>query len=265
MILKKNILSQRNKINRNKINRDNCAGFTLIEMIIAMVILALVVTVLYLAFSTAGRIWSKQQLKGGHGEHEAALIRLLHDDLENLVPYSFSWEKGEGFFFALGSKTIFYATTSGYGARQRQSEGLYFACCYLKESEKEEGLALYLVKERGPKKFLVEALWDFMKNPDKNFAVNSEINDASLLVLDGLQEAEFVVVADPEKLNLPEGEIDTGALVEQGETRNFNRKNLPGNILFRYTNANAEKRNFLLALEPPPELPKKDDKKKKKK
>ncbi len=266
MTLKKNILPQRNKINRvysNKVN--NRAGFTLIEMIIAMTILALVVTVLYLAFSTAGRIWSKQQVKGGRGEHEAALIRLLHDDLQNLVPYSFSWEKGEGFFFALGPKTIFYATTSGYGARQRQPEGLYFACCYLKESEKEEGLALYLMKERGPKKILVEALWDFIQNPDQNFTVSSEISEASLLVLDGLHEAEFLIVADPEKLNLPEGEIASGALLEKGEIRKFNRKNLPGNILFRYENTNAEKRNFLLQLEPPPELPKKDDKNKKKK
>ncbi len=268
MISKKNILPQRAEINKNKTTPNkinNRAGFTLIEMIIAMTILALVVTVLYLAFSTAGRIWSKQQVKGGRGEHEAALIRLLHDDLQNLVPYSFSWEKGEGFFFALGPRTIFYATTSGYGARQRQPEGLYFACCYLKESEKEEGLALYLVKERGPKKFLVEALWDFIQSPDKSLALNSEISEASLLVLDGLKEAEFFVVADPEKLNLPEGEIASGALVEKGEIRNYSRKNLPGNILFRYENNSAGKRNFLLELEPPPELPKKDAKKKKKK
>ncbi len=264
MTLKKNILPRINKVKRSKIDRNNCAGFTLIEMIIAMVILALVVTVLYLAFSTAGRIWSKQQVKGGRGKHEAALIRLLHDDLQNLVPYSFSWEKGEGFFFALGPRTIFYATTSGYGARQRQAEGLYFACCYLKKSEEHEGLSLYLAKELGPKKFLVEALWDFMHNPDKNFSASSEISEASLLVLDGLSEAEFVMVADPEKLNLPEGEIESGALVESGETRNFNRKNLPGNILLRYENSDAEKRNFLLSLAPPPELPKKGDKKKKK-
>jgi len=263
MILKKNILFQSNKISIN--GRNSQAGFTLIEMIIAMTILALVVTVLYLAFSTAGRIWSKQQVKGGRGEHEAALIRLLHDDLHNLVPYSFSWEKGQGFFFALGPKTIFYATTSGYGARQRQPEGLYFACCYLKESTAQEGFALYLVKERGPKKFLVEALWEFIQNPDQGLALSSEISDASLLVLDGLKEAEFVIVADPEKLNLPEGEIASGALVEKGGTRNFNPKNLPGSILFHYENTNARKRFFLLELEPPPELPKKDEKNKKKK
>ncbi|MCK5680781.1 prepilin-type N-terminal cleavage/methylation domain-containing protein [bacterium] len=252
MILKKNTLRQRN---------DN-RGFTLIEMIIAMTILALVVTVLYLAFSTAGRIWSKQQMKGSRAEQEVALTRLLHDDLQSLAPYSFSWEKGEGFFFALGQQVLFYATTSGYGARQRQAEGLYFACCYLKESEEEEGQALYLVKEMGPKNFLVESLWDFIQSSDKGFTASTEMHEASLLVLDGLSEAAFAVVADPEKLNLPEGEIAEEALVERGEIRNFSRKNLPKNILFRYANKTTGKRNLLLVLAPSPELPEKKDEKK---
>ena len=255
MILKKNILPK----------SHNSAGFTLIEMIIAMTILALVVTVLYLAFSCAGRIWSRQQVKGGRGEHEAALTRLLYDDLQHLVPYSFSWEKGEGFFFSLGPRAIFYATTSGYGARQRRAEGLYFACCYLLDSEEQEGQALYIVKEMGPKKFLVEALWDFIRNPENDLTVSSDMSEASLLVVDGLHEASFAVVADLEKLNLPEGEIASGALVEGDKIRNYKQKNLPGNILFRYLNSVGEQRNLLLTLEPPPELPQKKKKGKKKK
>jgi prepilin-type N-terminal cleavage/methylation domain-containing protein len=247
------------------IKSNNNAGFTLIEMIIAMTILALVVTVLYLAFSTAGQIWSRQQVKGSRGEHEAAVMRLLQDDLQHLVPYSFTWEKGSGFFFALGKRTIFYATTSGYGARQRQREGLYFACCYLKPSTEKEGLALYLVKTMGPKKILIESLWDFIQNPDHNLNVSSEISDASLLILDGLTAASFAVVADPEKLNLPEGEIATEALIEGDKLRNFSRKNLPKNILFRYENTATGKRNLLLSVESPPELPQAQKKKKKKK
>ena len=238
-------------------------GFTLIEMVIAMTILALVVTVLYLAFSTAGRIWSRQQIKSGRGEHEAALARLLSDDLQNLVPYSFSWERGQGFFFALGPRALFYATTSGYGARQRSAEGLYFACCYLQESEEKEGFALYLAKEMGPKNFLIEALWDFIQGPEKSLVVNEVLSEASLLILDGLTEASFAVVGDPEKLNLPEGEIEEGALLERGVTRNWSRKTLPENILFRYENSDSVKRNLLLALEPPPEPPSKKDEKKK--
>ena len=234
---------------------NNDSGFTLIEMIIAMTILALVVTVLYLAFSTAGRVWSKQQIKGGRGEHEAAVIRLLHDDLQHLAPYSFSWEKGSGFFFALGNKAVFYATTSGYGARQRQNEGLYFACCYLKESEDGEGLALYLVKERGPKNFLVEALWDFIRSPAHELNVSAEISDASLLLLEGLNEASFAVVTDSERLNLPEGEIADEALVEGDKAGKFTRAKLPRILLFRYVNANGRKRSFVLPLEPPPEPP----------
>ncbi len=237
-------------------------GFTLIEMVIAMTILALVVMVLYLAFSSAGRIWTRQQIKGGRGEHEAALARLLSDDLQNLVPYSFSWEKGEGFFFALGPSALFYATTSGYGARQRSVEGLYFACCYLKESEDEEGFALYIAKEMGPKTFLIEALWDFIQGPEKSLVANETLSEASLIVLDGLTNASFAVVSDPEKLNLPEGEVEEGALIESDMIRNWSSKTLPANILFRYENSDAGKRNLLLALEPPPQLPAKKDEKK---
>ena len=238
-------------------------GFTLIEMVIAMTILALVVMVLYLAFSSAGRIWSRQQVKGGLGEHEAALTRLLCDDLQNLVPYSFSWEKGEGFFFAVGPSALFYATTSGYGARQRSAEGLYFACLYLQESQEKEGYTLFLAKEMGPKNFLVEALWDFMKGPQKSLLVNESLREASLLILDGMTNASFDIVGDPEKLNLPEGELEESALVESGVTRNWSLKTLPENLLFRYDNVNVVKRALLLALEPPPELPSKKDEKKK--
>ena len=245
------------------LKKSTSRGFTLIEMVIAMTILALVVMVLYLAFSSAGRIWTRQQVKGGLGEHEAALARLLSDDLQNLVPYSFSWEKGEGFFFSVGSSALFYATTSGYGARQRSAEGLYFACLYLQESEEEEGFTLFLAKEMGPKNFLVEGLWGFKQTPEKSLVVNETLRDASLLILDGLTNASFDVVGDPEKLNLPEGEIEESALVERGVTRNWSRKTLPENILFRYDNANGVKRTLLLALEPPPELPVKKDEKKK--
>ncbi len=238
-------------------------GFTLIEMVIAMTILALVVMVLYLAFSSAGRIWSRQQVKGGLGEHEAALSRLLNDDLQNLVPYSFSWEKGEGFFFGVGPSALFYATTSGYGARQRSIEGLYFACLYLQESQEKEGFTLFLAKEMGPKNFLVEALWDFMKRPEKSLLVNETLRDASLLILDGLTNVSFDVVGNPEKLNLPEGEIEESALVESGVIRNWSLKTLPENLLFRYDNVSGIKRTLLLALEPPPEPPGKKDEKKK--
>ncbi|MBN2808031.1 MAG: prepilin-type N-terminal cleavage/methylation domain-containing protein [Deltaproteobacteria bacterium] len=253
MILKKNI----------SLKGPAPQGFTLIEMVIALTILALVVMVLYLAFANAGRIWTRQQVKGGFSEHEAVLARLLDDDLQNLVPYSFSWEKGEGFFFAVGPSALFYVTTSGYGARQRAAEGLYFACLYLQESQAKEGQSLYLAKEMGPKKFLVEALWDFKDAPDKSLVVSERLSEASLLVLDGLTNAAIDVVVDPEKLNLPEGELDERALLERGERRNWSRNTLPENLLFRYDNPKGVKQALLLALVPPPQLPGKKDGKKK--
>ncbi|MEA3332328.1 MAG: hypothetical protein U9Q58_01860, partial [Pseudomonadota bacterium] len=134
---------------------------------------------------------------------------------------------------------------------------------YLQESQEKEGFALYLVKELGPKKILIETLWDFIRKPEQSLVVNEVLSEVSLLILDGLTEASFALVGDLEKLNLPEGEIDEGALIERGVTRNWSRKTLPENILFRYGDPVGGKRNLLLALEPPPELPKKTDEKKK--
>ncbi|MBN2706694.1 MAG: prepilin-type N-terminal cleavage/methylation domain-containing protein, partial [Deltaproteobacteria bacterium] len=189
-------------------------GFTLIEMVMAMTILALVVAVLYLAFSSAGRIWTRQQLQSGEGEREAALVRLLSDDLENLAPYSYSWEKGQGFFFALGSRALFYATTSGFGARQRGAQGLYFACCYLEKDADGEGDALYLIKTWGPNTWLLAALVEFSRDPAGRLDLDEEMRESALLVLDGLGEAGCAVVAQPEKLDLSGGAQESGALVE---------------------------------------------------
>ncbi|HDS16237.1 MAG TPA: prepilin-type N-terminal cleavage/methylation domain-containing protein [Proteobacteria bacterium] len=229
-------------------------GFTLIEMVIAMTILALVVVVLYLAFSSAGRIWTRQQLRSGEGEREAALVRLLSDDLEKLVPYSYSWEKGQGFFFALGSRALFYATTSGFGSRQRGAQGIYFACCYLEKDAAGEGDALYLIKTWGPNIRLLDALAEFSRNPAGSLDLDEQLRESALLVLDGLGEAGFAVIAQPEKLDLSGGAQAGGALVEdEALPRNWSHKLLPGAVFFSYSNREGVPRRFLLPLMVPPE------------
>jgi len=243
-------------------------GFTLIEMVISLTILALVVTILYLAFATAGRVWSRQQTDGGRGERESALARLLHDDFSSLVPYGYSGKNGIGFFFALGPKTLFYATTSGFGSRERVDGGLYFACLYLADGNLEEdtggeaekgdeaGQTLYLVKELGPKEYLLEALHRFITAPGDSFQPGEEFRQAVIPVLSGLEEASFAVVADPEKIAPGAAELESGALVDKANLRRFTRKTMPGLVLLQYRE-NGLWRRLLLAVPQPPPRPKK--------
>ena len=248
------------------------SGFTLIEMVISLTILALVVSVLYLAFSSAGRIWSRQRLKGSRGEREAALLRLLRDDLNNLVPYSYSWEKGSGFFFALGPQALFYATTSAFGARSRIDGGLYFACLYLgadhsvvdTEAAKvaeapvdETRQALWLVKEPVPKQYLLETLQEFVRHPDTALTPDEKFRQAAVKVVGGLEEAGFAVVVNPEKLPLDDSEPDPGALREKDLVRNYSQTTLPARIMLHYRlDGNGIRRRLVVGLDVPPSLPK---------
>ena len=251
-------------------------GFTLIEMIIALTILALVVTVLYLAFSTAGRIWSRQQLDGGTGERESVLARLLQDDFASLVPYSYNDKKGAGFFFALSPKALFYATTSAYGARERVDGGLYFACLFLREGEGDDsadpeapdsaagGQTLYLVKELGPKNYLVEALHRFVSQPGAaELSIDEKIRERAIPVLQGLDEASFAVVIDPEKIVPGAERLEDGALQDEKRQRRYSRKTLPSMLLFQYRVNGRQRRLFLEATVPPPLPEKKKNNRKK--
>ena len=227
------------------------SGFTLIEMVIAMSVLALVVLILYLAFANAGRIWRRQQLVSDQGEREVALLRLLHDDLFQFKPYTCKNERGQAFYFAVGERVIFYATSAAYGARERRPAGLYFVCCYLDEDPDGEGLNFYLVKEFGPKLYLLEDFWSFREQGQ--LLLSEALREAALPVLRGLETASFQVVLDAEKLHLPEGEVDEGALMDKKDMRvSWNEKNLPKALLLTYKLPSRGQRRLLLPLEPPP-------------
>ncbi len=96
--------------------RAEAAGFTLIEVVAAMTVMALVVVVLYYSFSTALTTWQKQDADNEQAERTVAMARLLTADLRACRPYTLNWKEGKDFFFAAGESAVFYVTTSGFGA-----------------------------------------------------------------------------------------------------------------------------------------------------
>jgi len=177
-------------------------GFTLLEVIVSMTIMALVVTVLYTAFSTGIRVWEDQDTKTAAIQERFIVTRLLARDFEQLRPYVFSWEKGKDFFFAGDRNILFYATTSGLAAMDRDKGALFFACAFLERNEDNGTLDLKLFKSPYPTEYLAQALHDFLmeaegedggEDEETIFTLPEELKKKSFVLLGGLDSAGFVI------------------------------------------------------------------------
>jgi hypothetical protein len=163
-----------------------------------MTIMALVVTVLYSAFSTGVRVWTDQDNAMAVVQERFIVSRQLGRDFERLRPYNFSWEKGEDFFFAGDRSTLFYATANGFAAQDRDKGEIFFACAFLERDEENATLDLRIFKTAYPKRFLIQALEDFQvraeeQDNDPGFTVPEDIRKQSIVLLHGLDEAGFVI------------------------------------------------------------------------
>ncbi|MBN2333127.1 MAG: prepilin-type N-terminal cleavage/methylation domain-containing protein [Deltaproteobacteria bacterium] len=230
-------------------------GFTLIEVVLSLTIMAMVIMVLYQAFAVATRVWSRQQVKGEGVAREQMVNRLFRDDFGQLVPYTVNWSKGQGFFFAGGPRTVLYVTTNGFAAQQRQEEELYFCCCYL-ESEQDGSLSLHLYKSPYPETLLLETLDELnQRSPEQRagFRPPRELREQSLLLVDGLQQAAFSY--DKEQLVSDFAAQGAGDELLPADfslaDRSWSEARPPGLLLFSYQ-LSAKQRHLLIK---PAELP----------
>ncbi|WP_321531238.1 prepilin-type N-terminal cleavage/methylation domain-containing protein [uncultured Desulfuromonas sp.] len=174
-------------------------GFTLIELLISMTIMAMLITVLYQAFSTASRVWTKQELFDEARARQMATSRLIRSDLQHLIPYRYVAEKGEFDLFSMAPNVLFYVTSEGFGARGRDHFGLFFTCCFL-QPEDDGTLTLRLFKTAYPEADFLDVFEQFLDQSLQEQQAWSPplfLREHSVTVMSELTEAGFFAFSLP--------------------------------------------------------------------
>ena len=172
---------------------SSTSGFTLIELLISITIFALLITVLYQAFSTASRVWSRQELFDESKARQVAIRRMFEADFNQLVSYSYRHPKGEYTFFAGTPTVLFYAIRGGFGVHYRDQHGLFFVCCYL-QPENDGIQSLMIYKSAFPEQKMLTAFEDFIgldSAEQKTWIPPEELGADSLKVITGIKQAQF--------------------------------------------------------------------------
>lgn len=129
-------------------------GFTLLEVIIAMLLVSAVVAMIFVSHSTVVQVWKKNHAEAAVFRLEVVGDRLLREDWKNMVPYTFSTQRGS-YPFLFGTPTrLGYVTTHRLGARRESGGGLFFTLLLLEPEGK--GMGLYCYKTDIPEHRLAE-------------------------------------------------------------------------------------------------------------
>lgn len=178
-------------------------GFTLLEVLVAMTILALIMVSLYMAISTASTVWERQDDGITMLQRQETLARLFEDDFRDARRYSSNWKRGREHFFVGNNQAVFYVTGNGLGATRRVDNSLYFACLYFLPQEDDPKLFdLYLFKTPVPQEAFVESMHELSVSPGKDIARLDELKRGgdlfrlAHLVLPGVSEPEISFSAE---------------------------------------------------------------------
>lgn len=187
-------------------------GFTLLEVIVAMTILALIMTGVYMTLSVGTRLWERQSRDSLSPERRLeACIRLLRTDFKALRHYHFTTVRGQANYLGGGPTAFFYITSSGIGAEDRDKHGLYFACVFLAPAE--HGLGLWLYKSRWPDPELLNGFLDFSaadQHAKDRYVLGETLRSRAVLLLDGISEGRLGYLMQPLGTNGAAPGLSTG-------------------------------------------------------
>ena len=86
---------------------NRCQGFTLLEVVLAVSIMSLIVATLYMAFGQATHTWTTQNTLTENAKRKAIVADMLTREFNSLRPYTYSHEKGTGYFFGANPRALF--------------------------------------------------------------------------------------------------------------------------------------------------------------
>lgn len=229
-------------------------GFSLLELITAMTITAMIVMMLYWAFAMGSRVWDEQDIKTSAVQREEAFFRLLDQDIRGIVPYTVRWERGTTDFFAGGSSTLFYATRGGFGAQERSGKALFFACLFVRPNP-EEGWDVALYKVPVPEPGLLEEVHAFQNSGEtarRDWLPSATVMEDAVVFLEKLNDVDFSFVQKPprpfqgmtDQAEDGDGPADEHEYLEEWLTREF-----PGAILLRYELEGRETQRAFIPLQ----------------
>ncbi|WP_158269754.1 type II secretion system protein J [Desulfonatronum sp. SC1] len=177
-----------------------CHGFTLLELIIALTITAMVVVVIYASFALGVRVWERQGSDTEEVRREEAMLRLLERDFAGMAPYTTLWEGASLAFFAGGAKTLFYVTRNGFGALRRQDKALFFVCLFVDQGLKDpEQMGVYLYKVPEPQPGLLREVRRFQASSEAARAVYlppEALRHQAVRIAEGFDVLDFSFAAD---------------------------------------------------------------------
>jgi general secretion pathway protein J len=145
----------RKKAKFSPLSKEKSQGFTLIEVTIALTILALILLIVFGAFRMGISAWEKGDSLKDEYQKVRITSQLITRQLKSILPYRVKTEKAEGNYIAFEGKYQTVRFVSAVSIKERQPEGFVYAIYEFKQEAKDQG-RLVLYEQRALNKDLFE-------------------------------------------------------------------------------------------------------------
>jgi general secretion pathway protein J len=161
------------------------AGFTLLEVVVAMTILGLILLIVFGAFRVGLSTWDKGEQTREEYQRQRTATQLITRQIKSMVPYKIKTQKAEGDYLAFDGKSHSLKFVSTLSLKAVRPNGFVFA--------------IYEYKEGGPEGGRLVAYEKRVVN--KDFFEEGPKEEEGVTVLQGISDIRFEYFReeDPEK------------------------------------------------------------------
>jgi len=136
--------------------RKNNKGFTLLEVIVTMTILAVMLLIISGAFRLGLSAWDRGEQTREEYQRQRTATQLIMRQIKSMVPYKIKTQKAEGDYLAFEGKTNSMKFVSTLSLRATRPNGLVFAVYEYKDGGPEGGRLVAYEKRVVNKDFFEE-------------------------------------------------------------------------------------------------------------